>query len=71
MTDQPDVRDLPLPAVEWLTLAVIATYAVWDLGTTCWPGCGCRWGLWTGLAIAQFSSLQHEACTAIRSAAGC
>jgi fatty acid desaturase len=51
------------PAVEWPTVLLLAaTYAVWGLATT--------W-LWTlspvlsiavtGLAVAQFSSLQHEA----------
>ncbi len=51
------------PAIEWQTLLVlVATYATWGLGTTLiwtwfWPA-----GLaLTVLAIAQFSSLQHEA----------
>ena len=51
-----------VPAVEWPTLGLLlATYALWALGTTL------AYGLWaplgivlTGLAIGQFSSLQHE-----------
>lgn len=50
------------PAVEWPTiLLLLATYAIWILGTT-WAA-----SLWlplgialTALAIAQFASLQHE-----------
>ncbi|MDZ7908968.1 MAG: fatty acid desaturase [Gemmobacter sp.] len=51
------------PPVEWITLGLLlATYALWAMGTTwiaAWsPLAGV---LVTGLAIAQFSSLQHEA----------
>ncbi|MDP2084812.1 MAG: fatty acid desaturase [Gemmobacter sp.] len=62
MTDRPDVRELQVPAVEWLTLGLIgATYAVWALGTTVLAGLWLPLGIVvTGLAIAQFSSLQHE-----------
>ena len=62
MTDQADVRDLPVPAVEWITLGLIAaTYAVWALGTTVLAGLWLPLGIVvTGIAIAQFSSLQHE-----------
>lgn len=50
------------PAVEWPTLLLLGlTYAVWGLGTThaftLSPALGI---LLTGIAIAQFSSLQHE-----------
>jgi len=50
------------PAVEWITLLfLLATYGVWILGTT-WastvsPVLGV---ILTGIAVAQFSSLQHE-----------
>lgn len=62
MTDQTDIRDLPVPRVEWITLGLIgATYAVWMLGTTVLAGLWLPLGIVvTGLAIAQFSSLQHE-----------
>lgn len=50
------------PDTEWITFVLlVATYAVWALGTTL------AWSLWpplgivlVGIAIAQFSSLQHE-----------
>lgn len=53
----------PRPAVEWITLGLlIATYAVWGLGTTLASALSPLLGIGlTGLAIAQFSSLQHEA----------
>jgi fatty acid desaturase len=52
-----------IPAVEWITLGmIVATYALWALGTTwltaLWAPLGV---LVTGIVIAQFSSLQHEA----------
>jgi fatty acid desaturase len=50
-------------AVEWVTLAVLGlTYAAWALGTTWLAGWSLPLGIaLTGIAIAQFSSLQHEA----------
>lgn len=49
-------------AIEWPTLLLlIATYAVWALGTTAAFSLSPTLGiLLTGLAIGQFSSLQHE-----------
>ena len=63
MTDTPDIRDLALPVVEWVTLGVACgTYAVWALATTVLADLWLPLGIVaTGLAIAQFSSLQHEA----------
>ena len=51
------------PAVEWPTLIVyLATLAVWAGGTTALYGLSPVLGiLLTGIAIAQYSSLQHEA----------
>lgn len=47
---------------EWPTLAMLAlTYAVWAGGTWLWPLSGLASVIVTGIAIAQFSSLQHEA----------
>ena len=50
-------------AVEWPTVfLLIATYALWLLGTTLLTGLWLPLGIVaTGIAIAQFSSLQHEA----------
>ena len=50
------------PAVEWPTLLLlIATYGLWALGTTWAFALSPLLGIaLTGLAIAQFSSLQHE-----------
>lgn len=65
MTDAPhrfsELRG-PLP-LEWPTLAMLlATYALWGLGTTLGYGLHPALGVvLTGVAIAQFSSLQHEA----------
>jgi fatty acid desaturase len=49
-------------AVEWPTLLLlVGTYLVWGLGTTLAYGLSPLFGIvLTGLAIAQFSSLQHE-----------
>lgn len=49
-------------AVEWPTILLLAaTYAVWALGTTAGYGLSPVLGIvLTGVAIAQFSSLQHE-----------
>ena len=62
MTSAPDLRAAALPRVEWATLGLIAaTYAVWGLGTTVLAGLWLPLGIVvTGIAIAQFSSLQHE-----------
>jgi fatty acid desaturase len=51
-----------LPAIEWPTLALVGlTYLVWAMGTTLLAGWWLPLGIVvTGLAIAQFSSLQHE-----------
>jgi len=47
--------------VEWPTVAMLAgTYAVWALGTWVWHGSGLLAIVLTGIAVAQFSSLQHE-----------
>ena len=47
--------------VEWPTVAILAgTYAVWALGTSVWHGSGLLAIVLTGIAVAQFSSLQHE-----------
>lgn len=50
------------PAVEWITLSLLlATYAVWILGTTWASALSPTFGvILTGVAVAQFSSLQHE-----------
>lgn len=50
-------------AVEWPTLAMLmATYAVWIIGTTWAAAVWLPLGIvLTAVAIAQFSSLQHEA----------
>ena len=48
--------------VEWPTLALLAgTYLVWGLGTALWSWSAPLSLILTGVAIAQFSSLQHEA----------
>lgn len=51
------------PPVEWITLGLLlATYALWALGTTLASGLSPLLGIvLTGVAIAQFCSLQHEA----------
>jgi fatty acid desaturase len=50
------------PAIEWPTLLVLlGTYGFWALGTTAAYALSHALGiLLTGIAIAQFSSLQHE-----------
>ena len=50
------------PAIEWPTLLLlVATYGLWAIGTTQASEINVFLGiLLTGLAIAQFSSLQHE-----------
>lgn len=48
-------------AVEWPTLVMLAlTYAVWIAGTMIWSWSGVLAIVLTALAVAQFSSLQHE-----------
>lgn len=55
--DPPDGSD----TTEWPTLALMAaTYLVWATGTLIWPFSGMLAILFTGVAIAQFASLQHE-----------
>ena len=55
--------DRTSPVVEWPTLLVLgATYALWALGTTLLYTLSPALGIGvTGIAITQFSSLQHEA----------
>lgn len=54
MTDRPEF--------EWPTLVLlIVTYAVWAGGTLLWPVSGLLSVIVTGVAVAQFCSLQHEA----------
>lgn len=60
MTDR---KTPPAPSVvEWPTLIfLLATYALWAIGTTALPAVSPVLAvLVTGVAIAQFSSLQHE-----------
>ena len=46
---------------EWPTLLMLlGTYAVWGLGGWLWSTSGMLSVLLTGIAVAQFSSLQHE-----------
>lgn len=51
------------PAIEWITLGLLAaTYGLWAVGTTwAWALSPPLGMVLTALAIAQFSSLQHEA----------
>lgn len=47
---------------EWPTLILLAlTYLAWGIGTALWSYSAVAAVLLTGIAIAQFSSLQHEA----------
>ena len=47
--------------VEWPTVAMLlATYTVFALGGWLWSQAGIVSVLLTGIAVAQFSSLQHE-----------
>lgn len=49
------------PAFEWPTLLLLmATYTVWAAGTLLWPVSGLMSVVVTGVAVAQFCSLQHE-----------
>lgn len=51
----------PRRELEWPTLAMLVlTYTVWVIGTLVWPVSGVLAIVLTMLAIAQFSSLQHE-----------
>ena len=54
--------DRRVPAIEWPTLGLlIATYALWGAATTViYPLSPVLAVVLTGIAIAQFSSLQHE-----------
>lgn len=48
--------------IEWPTLGLLCgTYIVWALGTVLWAQSGILSLILTGVAIAQYSSLQHEA----------
>ncbi len=48
--------------IEWPTLAILAaTYLTWGLGTFLWGQSAVLSLVLTGVAITQFSSLQHEA----------
>lgn len=48
-------------AVEWPTLLMLAlTYAVWSAGTMVWDHSALLSIVLTAVAVAQFSSLQHE-----------
>ena len=48
--------------IEWPTMALLAvTYVVWVVGTLVWGQSAVLSVILTGVAIAQFSSLQHEA----------
>ena len=48
-------------AVEWPTLLMLAlTYAVWSAGTMVWDHTALLSIVLTAVAVAQFSSLQHE-----------
>ena len=57
------MNDESVGAVEWPTLGLlVATYALWIVGTTAAAAVWLPLGIvLTALAIAQFSSLQHEA----------
>jgi fatty acid desaturase len=57
-----DALRVSTPVVEWPTiLLLVATYGLWAIGTTVLAGWFLPLGiLLTALAIAQFSSLQHE-----------
>ncbi len=47
--------------MEWPTVVVLlGTYALFALGVWVWPSAGAVSVLLTGIALAQFSSLQHE-----------
>ncbi len=61
MTKENDLRALT-PAIEWPTLLVmVVTYALWAVGTTLLFAISPVLAIvLTGVAIAQFSSLQHE-----------
>lgn len=61
MTEQ-SLRETRTPALDWITLALIlATYGVWGLATTVVAQLWLPLGIvLCGLAITQFSSVQHE-----------
>ena len=47
--------------MEWPTLVMLAlTYAVWSAGTMVWDHSALLSIVLTAVAVAQFSSLQHE-----------
>src|SRR3990167_7660998 len=52
---------MPARAIEWPTLALLAlTYVVWATGTLLWEVSALLSLVLTSIAIAQYSSLQHE-----------
>ena len=52
----------PDRSLEWPTLLLLAlTYLVWAVGTMIWPEAPILSMILTSVAVAQFSSLQHEA----------
>ncbi|MDO9525759.1 MAG: fatty acid desaturase [Gemmobacter sp.] len=57
-----DPRKVDLPAIDWITLGLLAaTYVMWGLGTAVLAEVWMPLGIVvTGLAIAQFCSVQHE-----------
>lgn len=57
----PGTSPARIPAVEWPTLALLVlTYAAFAAGTLLWPVSGLLSVVVTAVAIAQYSSLQHE-----------
>jgi fatty acid desaturase len=60
MPETPDAAATSRP-IEWPTVLLLAlTYLVWGLGTTIWDTSALLSVLLTAVAVAQFSSLQHE-----------
>lgn len=52
---------MPTRQLEWPTILLLAaTYLVWATGTLIWPDSGFLSVLLVAVAVAQFSSLQHE-----------
>lgn len=55
------MSSLSLRHIEWPTLAVmVATYGLFGLGTSFWQAAPLVSVILTGIAVAQFGSLQHE-----------
>ncbi len=55
------MNDVDENRLEWPTLLLLLTYVVWAAGTMLWQEQAVLSLLLTAVAIAQFSSLQHEA----------